>query len=135
MTCCNPTNTPAQSATQAAASQCGCQQYRPAVDIVETNEAYTVSLDMPGCTPESIDVQVEGTQLNVTGKVRARHTPAPGSEALREYGVGDFARSFRVGTGVDLTNIQARYELGVLTLRLPKAEQARTRRITVSTNN
>lgn len=106
--------------------------FRPAADIVETEQGFTVQLDMPGCSPDGIEITHLGNELTVRGRVQARE-PA-GTTLAREYGVGDFARSFRLGEGIDASAIDARYAGGVLTLTLPKAQATRTRKIDVRTN-
>lgn len=119
---------------QPAAETCRWTTYRPAVDITELPGEFTLALDMPGCTPESIEVNATGNELTITGAVKRRLTKDDDGLLLREYGVGDFARSFRVGPGIDLTNVKAHYRHGVLTLTLPKAAEARARRIQVNQN-
>lgn len=114
--------------------------FRPAADITESDQAFTVRLDVPGASSEGIDIRFEGNQLSINAKVPQR-TPSnpPGSNSNptplhREYGVGNYARTFRVGEGIDADAIGAKYQHGVLTLTLPKADRVRTRKIDVRTN-
>ncbi len=108
--------------------------YRPAADIFETELAFTVILDMPGVQPEGIEVTMTGNELSITGKVPLRRPVAAAGLLHREYGVGDFARTFRLGEGIDRAAIAASYEAGVLTLTLPKSDRARARKINVTVN-
>jgi HSP20 family molecular chaperone IbpA len=133
-----------------ATSDCGCgpsccttsetantatTTYRPAADIAETDAAFTVRLDIPGANPDTIDVRVSGNELAISAKVPERTPKSPGATPLhREYGVGDFARSFRLGQEIDTANINATYEHGVLTLTLPKSDRVRARKIDVRVN-
>lgn len=105
-------------------------QYIPAVDVYETADEFVVQAEMPGCDPKGIEVQVENGELSIRGHVAPRQAPAAGWLA-REFGVGDFHRTFNVTESIQTDRISAEYEHGILTLRLPKIEQARPRRIEV----
>jgi len=114
--------------------------FRPAADITESDHAFTVRLDVPGTSSEGIDIRFEGNQLSINAMVPQRSpSNPPGSTSNptplhREYGVGNYARTFRVGEGIDAAAISAKYQHGVLTLTLPKADGARARKIDVRTN-
>lgn len=107
-------------------------RFVPAVDIFETAEEYVVMAAMPGCDPKGIDVQFENGELSITGRVVPRQYPKGGWLA-REFEVGDFARTFNVTESIETEKISAEYEYGILTLRLPKVETAKPRRIEVKT--
>jgi HSP20 family protein len=104
--------------------------FQPAVDIFETKDELVVVADMPGVPPDGLDVHLEGDQLSIEGRVR----PAE-YEGLKplyvEYGVGGYFRRFTLGEMIDRDAIKAQLRNGVLVLKLPKAERARARRITV----
>jgi len=104
--------------------------YRPNVDIVETEQSLTVHADMPGVARDDIDIQFENGTLTIHGVVpdRRRENATPW---LTEYGVGDFQRVFQVSESIDAGKISAEYADGVLTLHLPKVEEAKPRKITV----
>lgn len=104
--------------------------YRPNVDILEGREELTVLADMPGVNRDSIDIRFENGMLTIHGKVAPRHDAQKGF-LLREYGVGDFFREFRVSEAVNAEGISAEYRNGVLTLHLPKVEAAKPRKISV----
>ena len=106
------------------------ETYIPAVDIVEQGDELLLMADMPGARAEDIDIQYERGRLTVSARIAARQD-GDTEWALREYGVGDFERSFQVGDGIDAGRIAAEVDAGVLTLHLPKAEAARTRKIEV----
>lgn len=108
----------------------GSPRYRPPVDIVETGEELRVLADLPGASPESIDINFERGVLTIHARVESRQ-PEGTSFLLREYGVGDFYRAFEVTENVDGDRISAEYRDGVVTLRLPKAEKAKARKIEV----
>lgn len=107
-------------------------RFLPAVDIYETAEEYVVMAEMPGCDPKGIDVQFEGGELSIYGPVAPRQLPQTGWLA-HEFGIGDFYRTFNVTESIEADKISAEYEHGILTLRLPKVETARPRKIEVRT--
>lgn len=107
------------------------RSYVPAVDIVETAHEFTVTADMPGAAADQLDVQYEDGELRIHAPIAARRKPEQ-RYLLAEYGVGDFSRSFRIGTEIDASKIEARYTDGVLTLKLPKIEAVKPRKVTVS---
>jgi len=109
----------------------GGPAYVPAVDILEENDKLLLVADMPGVRAGELDVQYERGSLTIHGKVAPRQDEADVNYLLREYGVGDFSRTFQVGEGVDASKISAELRDGVLTLHLPKAEALLARKITV----
>jgi HSP20 family protein len=105
------------------------EHYRPDVDILELADELIVNADVPGARAEDIDIHFEDGSLTIYAKVVQR--PLGGTVLLREFGVGDFRRTFRVNEQIDPSRISAQYRDGVLTLHLPKAEKARPRKIQV----
>ncbi len=105
--------------------------YAPNVDILETAEEYLVLADMPGVAPNAIDIQYEQGVLTMHGRVEPRQDEDQTAYLLREYGVGDYYRSFRLGEGIDADKIEARLKDGVMELRLPKSESIKPRKIAV----
>jgi len=101
----------------------------PRVDVLENDEGLTLFVDMPGVKPEGVDVRFEGGELMLHGHCAPRQPSANG--LLYEYGVGDFYRSFAVGEGVDASKITAELRQGVLTVRLPRSEAVKPRKIAV----
>jgi HSP20 family protein len=100
----------------------------PPVDIYENSEGLTVKADLPGVAKEDLDVRVENNHLTI--RARAGHL-APGEPIYREYGLVNFFREFELSDKVDQLKISADLKNGVLTLNLPKAEEAKPRRIDV----
>ena len=111
----------------------GASYYRPVVDILETSDELRVVADIPGAKAEDIDVEFENGVLTIHAKVEPRQ-PEGTQYLLREYGVGDFHRAFQVSEQVDAARISAEYSEGVLVLHLPKAEEAKARKIEVRTS-
>jgi HSP20 family protein len=123
--CTTAAETTTQTATQPT------HTYRPEIDIRETAEEFLVIADVPGATPESIDLTVDQGVLTLRAGVQPRD-PTGSRRVVREYGVGSYERSFRIGEGVDAEKIAAELKDGVLTLRLPKSETTRARKIKVA---
>ena len=105
--------------------------YTPSVDISESEESLWLWADVPGVDENSIDVQLENNQLTIEGRVSLDEYPDL-TPVYTEYQVGNFVRSFRVSESIDMDRIKAIVRNGVLELELPKAEQARPRRIAVT---
>lgn len=107
--------------------------YTPNVDIIETSNEFVVLADMPGVAADAIDIQYEQGVLTMHGRVEPRQAEDNTSYLLREYGVGDYYRSFRLGEGIDPEKIEARLQDGVMELHLPKSEAVKPKRIAVQT--
>lgn len=104
--------------------------FQPRVDIFELPEELTVVADMPGVESDGIDIRFEKGVLSIHGKVDARQ-PAGTRYFRREYGIGDYYRTFQVSEVIDAARITAEYAAGQLTLHLPKVEAVQPRKITV----
>lgn len=102
-----------------------------AMDFYETEDALVLELAVPGVTSTGIDVSVEGRQLTV----RAELPAAPDGEArrywLRSLPRGAYTRTVRLPMGVDVEAIEARVQNGVLNLRMPKAAEAKVRKLQI----
>ena len=107
----------------------GGPTYTPRIDIWESDEELVLHADLPGVAPDSLDVQFENRELRIHGKVTPRHQDA--NTLYSEYEVGDFLRTFTIGETIDASQISAELDNGVLTLRLPKCEAIKPRRIEV----
>lgn len=102
--------------------------FTPRVDIYETDNELTLYADVPGVGPNDVDLRYEGGELLVRGRVKPRH---PENLVYQEYDEGDFYRAFAIHESIDAGRIEAECKNGVLIVHLPKAEQARPKRITV----
>jgi HSP20 family protein len=102
----------------------------PLTDIFENEDALTVVMEMPGVEKKDLDVHVEHDVLRVEGRID--FSKYEGLEPLyAEYNVGHYARSFTLSNTINTQRIDATLENGVLTLKLPKVEDARPRRIPI----
>ena len=107
------------------------QFYRPLCDIFEHEGELLVLADVPGAKGSEIDIKFEDGLLTIHAPVEARQS-AEQDFVLREYGVGDYHRTFQVSESIDGGKITAHCADGVLTLHLPKVEALKPRRITVN---
>lgn len=105
--------------------------YRPLVDIFDTAEELVLMADVPGATPESIDVSIEAGILSIQADVASRQRGTV-HRARNEYGVGGFHRRFEIDEAIDPDLVNAEYRDGTLTVHLPKTPQARRHRVPVS---
>ncbi len=106
--------------------------FMPNADIFETEEALTLVLEMPGVDRDNIDISVENGVLTVEGKINLGKYEGL-QPVYGEYNVGPYRRSFRISSRIDQDKINAEMRDGVITLVLPKAEEAKPRRIEVRT--
>jgi len=102
----------------------------PPVDIVEDQEGITLTADMPGVAKENLAIGVDGDTLTLEGGVMLNE-PAELKTVYAEVHVAQYRRSFVLSRDLDTGRIDARLQNGVLTVRIPKAEQAKPRRIEV----
>jgi len=109
----------------------GTRNWVPPVDIHETDNDLIVTADLPGVDPKNVDVRVENNVLTILGE--RPFEPVDNENVHRvERMYGGFARSFTLSTPVDADKIQATYKDGVLRISLPKAEQAKPKRIQIA---
>lgn len=107
--------------------------FTPAVDIFETNGTTVIMADMPGVAPEDVDVTLERQVLTLQGKVRP-HAPEGYRRLSTEYREGDYVRVFTLSDEVDQSKIKADFKHGVLRLELPRAPEAKPKKIKVRAN-
>jgi HSP20 family protein len=107
-------------------------EWMPAVDICETKEAFEVTADLPGFDSKDVDVSVQENTLTIRGERRREEIKE--NETVhrieREYGV--FERSFSLPRSADSENIQAKYRDGVLSLTVPKREEAKPKSLRIN---
>ena len=106
--------------------------WSPAADIYETDNDLVVHADVPGIDPKQIDIRVENNVLTIRGERRFEAKVERENFHRVERSYGTFARSFTLAAAVDSEKIQANYKNGVLSITLPKAEQAKPKRIQIA---
>jgi HSP20 family protein len=102
----------------------------PPADIFENKEELTVILEMPGADKDAVEIRIEDGTLNVGA--RLDFSKYQGLHPLYiEYNIGHYSRSFRLSNKIDQNKIEAQMTDGVLTLKLPKSEEAKPRNVQV----
>ncbi len=99
--------------------------WTPAVDVIDTEKEYRLQLDLPGVDDADVEAKVEDGVLRVSGQRKAQPSDETTSYLRRERAVGAFERSFTLPDAVDSDGIEARYEGGVLEIRIPKVDRSR----------
>ncbi|MFG2722102.1 Hsp20/alpha crystallin family protein [Streptomyces sp. NPDC048416] len=103
-----------------------------AMDAYREGEEYVVAFDLPGVSAEAIDIDVERNMLTVKAERRPATKADDVQMELSERPLGVFSRQIVLADAPDTTRIKADYDAGVLTLRIPIAERAKPRKISVS---
>lgn len=109
----------------------GSAVWMPRADLAETDEAWILSLDLPGLSADDVEVTLEDDTLTISGEREVSQEQKEGRFHRIERSYGRFFRTIQFGSPVDPDNIEASFEDGVLTVRVAKAEASRPRRIEV----
>jgi HSP20 family protein len=105
-------------------------QWSPLADVEETDDAYTVEIDLPGVAREDVDIQLDDRRLTVSGDIEEKERK--GILHRRTRRVGRFHFSVTLPGDVDADAVSAQLHDGVLTVHVPKSAQAKPRRIAIS---
>jgi len=108
----------------------GPDAWVPAVETDETDDAYLVRAELPGMKRDDVDVELRGNELRITGEVKEEEKEDAEGKPLRRRH-GKFAYRTSLPADADAERIDAQLTDGILTVRLPKAAQARSRRIEI----
>jgi HSP20 family protein len=103
----------------------------PLADVLETDKAIEIQLDLPGVAPERIDVKLDGNQLSISAERAEEKDEGNKAWSRRERAWGHFSRTFTLPTTLDGTTPEATYRHGVLTVTLPKREEMQPRSLKV----
>jgi HSP20 family protein len=107
-------------------------QLTPACDVSETEEGYLLTFDLPGVHRDDISIDVTGRRLEVSGERKWDEETGDVNYYRRERSYGRFLRSFELPDGTNVDTIEASYENGVLKLAVPKAEESKSRKISIA---
>ena len=105
--------------------------WRPSVDIAETDHDFVLTADLPGIAREDLDLTVVDGRLTIKGQRRRESDSKEGNVHRVERAYGTFTRAFDLPAAVDPETVAATYKDGVLTVTVPKAEEARPKQIEV----
>jgi HSP20 family protein len=114
----------------------GMTVWAPAVDVRETNDEIQVTAELPGLALQDVSVTVENGVLTISGekKQEVQEGKEDSSYYLYERRYGHFERSFSLPRTVSAEKVRARFENGVLTVALPKMEEAKPRKVQIDVN-
>ena len=107
------------------------RSWKPAVDILETQETYIFRMDLPGVGKDNINIEIEGTRLTVSGVRELESEPRMAAYHSIERQTGFFEQNYRLPGAVDQDKCEAKYTDGVLTIILPKTEFPREHMVKV----
>jgi HSP20 family protein len=105
--------------------------WMPAMDVYETDDKIVATFDLPGIEPGDVDVSVEDSTLTVSGKRETSNEVKEENYHRVERRYGSFTRSLALPQTADTENVEARFDKGVLTVEVAKAEKARPKKIQV----
>ena len=108
--------------------------YVPVADIYETEDLYSLKLEIPGVPKDNLDISIENNELTISAKSAIGEKP---DEKCRysEFSSMDYRRTLRIGNDIDRSKVEAKLENGVLTLLLHKHETVKPRKITINQIN
>jgi HSP20 family protein len=107
--------------------------FAPALDVKEDADRYTVSLEAPGIAQENLKISLENNVLSIHGTKEQKQEENQGEYRRVERSYGSFTRSVTLPRNVDVNKVEANLSDGVLTIQLPKEEQAKPRSISIGT--
>jgi HSP20 family protein len=102
-----------------------------ALDVAESENEYVVKASLPGIYLNDLEITYTNNTLTIKGEVREEQELEEVRYHLRERSYGSFARSITLPAGVESDKIEANYEAGVLTIRVPKAEEIKPKKIAI----
>jgi HSP20 family protein len=102
-----------------------------AVDVAENQDEYLVKASLPGINPDDIEITYNNNILTIRGEIKEEEERKGETYHLRERRFGSFNRTLSLPTPIKPDAIEARYDAGVLTLRVPKTEEVKPKRIEV----
>jgi HSP20 family protein len=110
----------------------GHGRWAPAMDLVETEDAFVLKADLPGLSEDDISLELQDSVLTLSGERRFEHEVKRDGYHRIERGSGSFARSLTLPDGVDPDAIAASFDRGVLEIRIPKPEAKKPRRLQIA---
>jgi HSP20 family protein len=103
----------------------------PRIDISETDSAYHIDTDLPGINQKDIDIKLDNNILTIKGKNEEQSETKDRNYYIKERYYGSFQRSISLPSNMNVDNIDARFENGVLHIKIPKKEKENTRKIKI----
>ncbi|HWC85921.1 MAG TPA: Hsp20/alpha crystallin family protein, partial [Solirubrobacteraceae bacterium] len=104
----------------------------PAMDLVETDSDFVLRADLPGVNESDVNIELEDRVLTISGERKAEHEERKEGYYRVERSSGSFTRTLTLPEGVDPGAIKASFEKGVLEVRIPKPEEKKPHRVSIS---
>jgi HSP20 family protein len=108
------------------------EYFAPACEVRDEEGFYSISMDIPGLGKDDLSVEIKDNQLHISGERKSRPVLENGKVVRTERKYGKFVRVFSVPQDVNAEGIEARFEHGVLDLKLPKEQRAQSKKINIS---
>jgi HSP20 family protein len=107
------------------------RRWIPAMDLVEDEDHFILRADLPGLGPDDVKIELEDSTLTVSGERKAEHRERKEGYHRIERAYGAFTRSLTLPEGVDPGSVEARFEHGVLEVRIPKPAERKPHRVSI----
>jgi len=108
------------------------RRWIPAMDLVEAEDDFVLRADLPGLSENEVNIELEDNVLTISGERKAEHEESKQGYYRMERASGNFSRSLTLPEGVDSERVRASFDKGVLEVRIPKPEQRKPRKVTIS---
>jgi HSP20 family protein len=107
------------------------RRWMPPMDLLESGEDFVLRADLPGMSEEDVSIELEDSTLTISGERKAEHESQGDGFYRVERATGAFSRSLTLPKGVDAEAVTARFDRGVLEVRIPKPAERKPRRISI----
>ena len=111
------------------------RRWMPAMDLLETGEHFVLRADLPGMTEQDVNIEFEDGTLTISGERKAEHVTREKGWHRIERSFGRFSRALALPDGINPDAVTAEFDRGVLSVRIPKPEERKPRRITIGTGS
>jgi HSP20 family protein len=108
------------------------RRWIPAMDLVETEDAFILRADLPGLDQNDVSIEFEDNVLTIAGERKAEHEEKREGYYRVERASGSFSRALTLPEGIDVDAVKATFDRGVLEIRIPKPEERKPRRVQIS---
>jgi HSP20 family protein len=115
-----------------AAGGSSVPRFVPAMDLVETQDAYVLKSDLPGTPEQDVHVEVEGDVLTISGERKAEQRDEKNGQLRIERSYGSFRRAVTLPDGIDPEQVKATFEHGVLEVRIPKPAERTPHKVQIA---
>ena len=113
------------------AGEAANQRWVPAMDLVEAEDHFVLKADLPGLSEEDVSIEVADNTLTISGERKSEHESRERGWFRVERSFGRFSRSLTLPEGVDPEAVTAEFDRGVLSVRIPKPEERKPRRVQI----